>query len=191
MPSDASKPARKRRPAHWEAEGRRLATILEERKIRPSTFARSIDRAYYHVYRWRRGLEFTPENQAICCTALGLPPGTLADRNAVRIAREHAGSAPPLTSPTARQAELDAREALEAFSRTPLAATLSPAQWSVLRSMRFYDPTLRPSVALYNSVAYALHGAIRVDEIASIAAVNSTLDDSLARKPRLPRRRKG
>jgi len=180
-PKQREKTAYQRKPG-WPKEGARLKAILAERGIAPTQFAAECGVAYHNVYRWCRGFEFTPENQGIVCAVLELELAALQSdaRPGTR------GRKPTRLAP--RQRELEARTVLEAFKLKPIAESLTAEDWSVIKSIRFFDAALRPSVGFYEAVAYALKGAIRVDEIAAVAAENAELDRTLSHKGSLPRR---
>jgi hypothetical protein len=154
----------------WLKEGERFASVLAERGIGKSEYAAQIEHEYYHVHRWTLGYAFGPDNQAIAARGLDLPDDAFA--------------APD----DAAQRELETAAVLKRFEREPIASALTEADWNVIRSIRFHDAALRPSVAFYTAVAFALKGAIRVDEIAAVAAANAALDESLSHKPPLRRR---
>lgn len=156
-----------RNPA-WATEGARFAAVLEARGIRKSDFAEQIDALYRHVHRWTLGFEFTPDKQARAARGLGLADDAFSEPDA------------------AEQREAETRAVLAQFEREKaIASSLSPSDWRVLRSIRFFDSNLRPSVAFYEAVAYALKGAIRIDEIVSVARENAELDRTLSDKPPL------
>jgi hypothetical protein len=162
-----------------------LKAILAERGISHSDFARECGVAYHNVYRWTRGHEFTEDNQGIACAVIGIKPEALSTTRRSALPAIEAAKRAFLA---ARRRELEAGAVLEAFKAKPIAASLTAADWSVLKSIRFFDEALRPSVAFFEAVAFALKGAIRVDEIAAVAAENAELDRTLAHKGSLPRR---
>jgi hypothetical protein len=155
----------------WQEQGKRFGDLLVERGIGKTNFAAEHGLAYYHVHRWTLGYAFGPENQAIAARGLNLPDNAFE------------------TPDEARTRELETRAVLKRFEReAPVAAALTEADWGVLRSIRFHDAALRPSIAFFTAVAFALKGAIRLDEVASVTAENAALDDALAHKPPLRRR---
>jgi transcriptional regulator with XRE-family HTH domain len=157
------------RVPHWQREGARLAAILTERGIGQTEFAERLGRKFHNVHRWTRGYEFTPQNQAVAARELGLPPDAFQG--------------------VTQKRERHTRAVLAQFTaRCPIAASLTEEEWHVLRSIRFHDATLRPSIAFFEAVSYALKGAIRIDEIQTVAEENAALDESLAHKPPLRRK---
>jgi hypothetical protein len=175
------KSSTKREP-RWLVQGARFADALAKRDLKPADFARKHDVRYMYVNRWVRGFDFPPARQAFAATALGLAP------NAFDPASEELREAAHTAQMLARR-EAEAAHVLEAFATTkPIAASLTPADWRILRSIRFLDATVRPSVAFFEAVAYALKGAIRVDEILTYASENDELDRTLSDKPPLRRR---
>lgn len=168
VPETPRKPRAPRVP-HWVKEGERLAAVLAARSIGQTEFAESIGRKFHTVHRWCKGFEFGPENQAIAALALDLPTDAFES--------------------DLKRRERQTRAVLARFKeRSSVAASLGEADWLVLRSIRFQDASLRPSVAFYEAVAWALKGAIRVDEIMTVAEENAALDEALAHKPPLRRR---
>jgi hypothetical protein len=159
------------RVAQWVEEGRRLAALLAKRGIGKTAFGEQIGRKFHTIHRWCLGYEFHPNNQRVAAAALNEPLDVFEDpTSAVRRARH-------------------TRAVLEEFrGASPVAKKLGPADWSVLRSIRFHADGLRPTVAFYEAVALALIHAIPVDEILSVAADNSAIDATLAHKPPLKRR---
>jgi hypothetical protein len=158
------------------AGGPLLKAILTERGIRPTDFARRIGRKYHNVARWFNDREFTPENRGLCTAELGLPLHTFGEAVAARGEDEER---------LVREAEV----VFAAFLNSrPIAAALTAEDREVLESIRFAHKSIRPTVAFYEAVAFALRGAIRVDEILTVAEENARLDRALAHKPPLKRR---
>jgi hypothetical protein len=155
----------------WLEEGERLAAILAERNIGKTAFAERLGRRFHTIHRWCSGYEFGPENQATAARELELPVDAFEAPNADKRREKHT------------------RKILATFKATrPVAAGLSDADWQVLKSIKFHDDGLRPTVAFFEAVAFALMGAIRVDEVMSIAADNLAIDETLSHKPPLRRR---
>lgn len=155
----------------WREEGARFGAVLADRKIGKTAFGITLGRPFHTIHRWTKGFEFGPERQQEAAHALDLP----SDAFVVPLAGQGR--------------ERHTRAVLARFRATrPLAASLDEAQWQVLRSIRFDEESLRPTVAFYETVAAALMGAIRVDEIVDVATENAALDDALAHKPPLRRR---
>jgi hypothetical protein len=183
-------PKREPRQPGWLKEGKRLAALLKSRKIGRTDFAIWCGVGYHNVYRWCAGFEFTPDNQAIACAALGLEPDALTHAHPERHPLDTA-SPRPTTRPvrvSVQRRDTEARAVLELFKQRPIAAHLTPEHWNLIRSIRFIDAAIRPSVALYEAVALALLGAIPLDEIVDVAELNAELDRTLALKPPLRRR---
>lgn len=167
---EGAKPRGPRLP-RWKQEGERLEAILIERKIGKTEFAESLGRKFHTVFRWTKGFEFGPKNQADAARQLDLPVDVFAAPNAVK------------------RRERETRNVLAQFAETkPIAKSLTPDEWQVLRSVRFDGDRLRPSMAFFEAMAFALKGAIRFDEIDSVAEENAALDESLSHKPPLRRR---
>lgn len=170
------------REPRWLVQAARFGHALKQRGLSPPDFARQSGLKYVWVNRWIRGFDFPPARQAQAAEALGLP------LDAFDPASEELRATAARRETVARR-EAEAARVLEAFTeRCPIAKALTPSDWRVLRSIKFLDADLRPSVAFFEAVAYALRGAIRVDEILSVAEENAELDDSLSRKPPLTRR---
>ncbi len=164
-------------------QGARFAAALRERGLTPASFARQHGLKYRWVNRWVRGHDFPPARQAQAAHLLGGLPLDAFDPASVEL-REAVARQEVIAR---RQAETE--RVLEAFAaRCPIAAALTPSDWRALRSMKFHDGDLRPSVAMFEVFAYGLKGAVRVDEMLSAAEENAALDDSLAAKPPLKRR---
>jgi transcriptional regulator with XRE-family HTH domain len=166
-------PAKKRGPRtpRWAREGERLAKILADRGIGQTQFGERIGRKFHTVHRWCKGFEFGPDNQTVAAQALDLPPDAFATPNATK------------------RREREARAVFERFlNEKPIAETLTTEELQILSSIRFLGPGIRPTVAFFESVSYALKGAIRVDEIMSVAEENAALDESIAHKPPLRRK---
>lgn len=158
------------RRAKWVAQGSRLEALLAERGIGKTRFAALLHTEYHKIHRWCLGFGFAREQQKRCAQALEVA--------------EDAFEAPD----ESERRELEGARVLKRFLREPIAGALSPEDWRVLKSIRFHDAALRPSVAFYTAVAFALKGAIRVDEVAAVAAENAELDRQLAHKAPLRRR---
>jgi hypothetical protein len=155
----------------WVDEGKRLAAELVKRGIGKTAFAEQLRCRFHTIHRWCTGFEFGPENQGIAARALGMAPDAFEAPNAVKRREKHT------------------RAVLAEFRDTrPIAARLSDADWHVLRSIRFHDEGLRPTVAFFEAVAFALAGAIPVDEVMSVAADNLAIDEALSHKPPLRKR---
>jgi hypothetical protein len=145
--------------------------VLAERGIGKTEFAVRIGRKFHTVHRWCLGFEFGPDNQRTAAYALELAADAFEAPDA------------------AKRRERHARGVLSRFRATrPVAAGLSDADWQVLRSIKFHDDGLQPTVAFYEAVSFALLGAIRVDEVMTVSAQNSALDESLSHKPPLKKR---
>lgn len=167
----AQTPEKPKRSPLWIEEGRRFAAILREKEIGQTEFASRIGRKFHNVHRWTRGYEFDADNQALAARELELPPDAFAAPNA------------------GRHREREARVVLAQFqAEKPIAQSLSQAELAVLKSIRFHDAAPRPSVAFFEAVAFALKGAMGVDEIMSVAEENAALDEALSHKPPLRRR---
>jgi hypothetical protein len=156
--------------------GERLKRILDERNLGKSKLARLIVTevggacAYHNVHRWTLDREFTPRNQERAARALGLAPDYFTAPDA------------------AEQRERHAREVFETFLQRPLAQLLTPGELDILASMKFTDPAIRPTVALYETFAAFLRGLVTAEEIADVAAHNAELDRTVSGKSP-PRRR--
>lgn len=170
-PDSTAKASRRPRVPRWPREGARFAAVLAERRIGKTEFAEKLGRRYHTIHRWTRGFEFGPEHQSEAAAALSLA----ADAFVV-----------PMSASERRARET--RAVLERFAaRCPIAQSLTPAQWLVLRSVRFCADEVRPSVALYEAWSFALKGAIRNDEEMRVADENEAIDETLAHKPPLRR----
>ena len=165
-----TKPPTKRpkRVPRWQREGKLLAAFLLERNIGKSDFAKKLNRKYLAIHQWTEGYGFEPANQVAAARLLGL-------------ADDAFGSTPPPETTSTRRALRD-------FRKTRLGQSLTPAQWRVLQSMRFDDETFPPSVAMFESVAWALKGAIRLDEILPLGTRNAEIDQQVSHtRPRKKR----
>jgi hypothetical protein len=178
-----------RRPV-WFDEGQCLTALMSESELGPSALGRVCGVPYHTIYRWCRGHELTPPNQARACAALGLDPDALqctpAAQDRARAWLWARGSVPPARAPiprvSPRQRALEQRAVLDAFRARPIAAALTAEDWHVIESIRWFDARLRPSAAFYEAVAFALKGAIRVDEMREVARANAELDRTIAHK---------
>jgi hypothetical protein len=171
-PDSTAKARRGPRMPRWQREGERLAAILLERKLGKTEFAEQLGRRYHTIHRWTLGYEFGPKRQAEAAFKLELAPDAF--------------TAPPTASE--RRAR-ETRAVLERFERSrPIAQSLTPEEWLVLRSIDFCSDKIRPSVAIYEAFAFAIKGGIRDDEVQSVAEENEALDESLSHKPPLRRK---
>ncbi len=157
--------------------GELLRRLLDERGLSKSGFARAVrdttgqECAYHNVYRWCRDREFTLDNQRRAARTLGLPLDYFARPDA------------------AAERDRETRETLELFLATrPVAQSLTPEQVEVLRSIRFPTDADHPTVSFFESVAFALRGLIRTDEILPLAEKNAKLERTLPEKPPHKRR---
>lgn len=172
----APSPRERRAPQPKGSPGALLRAILDERNERYGAFAARIGVRYHNVQRWMANREFTPENKGICCVALDLPLDTFGD-DAILTRVEAAASI-----------RLETKQILDQWLReSPNARGLHRDDIAVMRSVQFAG-RVRPSAEFYDALAYALRGAIRVDEILAVEDDNRAVAESLARKPPLPRR---
>ncbi len=160
----AMSPAKKRALNKRETRGEKLFRTLDELKVSKTDFAKRVERSYVTVFRWGKDEDFGQEQQELAAAALGLPPDYFDTDNAVER--------------RARAARKVYRDFLKA--RPELAAALSQEALGWLRSFRFLDPTIQPSVAFFEAVASAMLGAIRPQDVLSVAAENAELDRRLA-----------
>lgn len=144
--------------AEREAAGRLLNQLLKERHISKAEFARQIKREPHNVYRWCSGKEFDLKNQQQAARGLGL-------------AEDHF-SQPDET----KKRELETQREFAAFLRRPYAKRLTQAQIAVIKSLRFVDATVRPSVALYEALASVLLRDIPEHAAMQVAETNDAID---------------
>lgn len=165
--SSVELPAKRRGPRvpRWQKEGERFARTLVERGIGQTEFGERIGRKFHTIHRWGKGFEFGPEKQAQAAQALDLPPDAFAVPN------------------LAKRRERETRLVLERFlAERPIAETLTTEELQILSSIRFLGSGIKASVSFFESVAYALKGAIRVDEILSAAEENAAFEESASHK---------
>ena len=157
-------PAKKRALHKRETRGEKLFRTLKELDVSKMDFAKRVERSYVTVYRWFKDEDFGPEQQTLAAAALGLPPDYFDTDNAVE-----------------RRARA-ARKAYRDFvqTRPELVAALSQEALGWLRTFRFLDPSIPPSAAFFEAMASAILGAIRPQDVLSVAAENAELDRKLA-----------
>lgn len=156
-----------------KAAGKLLYDVLKERHISKAEFAREIGRQPHNVYRWCDGKEFSRKNRQEAALGLGLAQDFF--------------EAPD----EQERRETEAKEVFARFLKRPYARRLSPAQLSVIKSIRWVDEETRPSVALYETLSAVLLGDIPDDWSVAmrVAGTNESIDRT-ADLTRRPRRRK-
>lgn len=162
-----------------QTPGEELKALLAARKVRKTDLARRIEAlglgpcSYQNVYRWCRNREFIEENRVRVARALDLPrdhfdkPGASEQRE-----REY-------------QAALTRWLATSAFAKQ-----VADADIDLLRNLPVSATDRRVEPGFFDAVALALSHHLRPNEVGSVAAENVGLDQTLALKPPLKRRRK-
>jgi hypothetical protein len=162
-----------------ETPGQVLSRLLAERGWGKTDFAAKLAEhckvscEYRNVHRWTKDKEFNEKNQTNAARTLGVSRDIF--------------QSPDLDLERRLRVE---RTLEKARRNSQVIRDLDPEAYQVLRTITFESDRILPTVAFFESVAYALRSLIRDDEIVPTAVVNARLDESLAHKPPLRPRKK-